>query len=144
MEKKDQKKCPVELTFCSQVSNCFICRNCFLSLCISTTVLPQMGSDFHLVIYLDLVHFSIMKPSDLNKIPTLLYNILPQEENGYFCRGMTVKVSVPPGTFVSVTGGDDNSAGRTDTYWDCTGQIQMCGPPTYGSQRTVNKITFSK
>lgn len=97
-----------------------------------------------MVIYLDLVNFSIMKPSDRNKIPTLVYNILPQEEKWLLLQGDDCKVSVPPGMFVTVTGGDDNSAGRTDTYWGCTGQIQMCGPPTHGSQRTVNKITFSK
>lgn len=46
-----------------------------------------MGSDFHMVIYLDLVNFSIMKPSDRNKIPTLVYNILPQEEKWLLLQG---------------------------------------------------------
>lgn len=67
-----------------------------------------------------------------------------RRRNGYFLRGMTAEGNILPGTFVSVKGGTDNSAGKTGTYWDCTGQIQVCGHPTCGSPRIVNKIISPK
>lgn len=72
-------KSPI-VSFVEHVSFLFVYPSLFL---------PQMGSDFHMVIYLDLVNFSLMKPSDLSKIPTLVlvYNILPQEEKWLFPQG---------------------------------------------------------
>lgn len=47
-----------------------------------------------------------------------------------------MEVNIQPGIFVGMKD-VDNSARRLGTYWDCARQIQMCGHPTRGSQRTV-------
>lgn len=56
----------------SQVFYCFLRGKCLFSVCISISGVSQMGSDFHMVIYSDLVNFSMMKSSVLSEIPLLV------------------------------------------------------------------------